>query len=449
MRESRHEFGRLWCLSLSAVVAVSLHVAAEEGQKSRNLLRNGGFEDVHAAKGSPNHWVVADWSPANVRGTIALVSVDDDVAEGEAAAKIKYEGKGGNLVVYQDVKRRGSGSYMLKLKCLPPKGRWASASVVTLAKGTTVQYENTKRMTGKGQWHELKLAITTAKEIESIRVILRTNGDAVFDDVSLTETGRAASGEARGEPSTGRELKTKKAPSASYDVAADEARKAGMTPKELAWEKILEANLGSFYLPRYKQVKARGAETAWDYVKDDPKLPRVCLIGDSISRGYTVPARRALAGKANVHRAPANCGPTARGLQKLDEWLGDGKWDLIHFNFGIHDRNTKPDDYVERLEAIVKRLKATDAKVVWASSTPLSGKMIAKTGQDAMVRLNEVAASVMKKHGIPIDDLHAAATPILKTMQGTDGCHFNGQGYQVLGKTVAACILRELTTTDL
>ena len=49
------------------------------------------------------------------------------------------------------------------------------------------------------------------------------------------------------------------------------------------------------------------------------------LIGDSVSRGYTLSVRKTLAGKANVHRAPANCGPTSLGLRKLDVWLDDGK----------------------------------------------------------------------------------------------------------------------------
>src|SRR5512133_119554 len=72
-------------------------------------------------------------------------------------------------------------------------------------------------------------------------------------------------------------------------------------------------------------------------VTDVPGLPRVLLIGDSISMGYTLPVRTLLAGKANVHRPPENCGDTARGVKSLDKWLGDGKWDVIHFNFGLHD----------------------------------------------------------------------------------------------------------------
>src|SRR5438309_341299 len=72
-------------------------------------------------------------------------------------------------------------------------------------------------------------------------------------------------------------------------------------------------------------------------IKDDPKLPRVLLIGDSISIGYTLPTRRLLQGRANVHRIPENGGPTTNGLTKLDKWLGNGKWDVIHFNWGLHD----------------------------------------------------------------------------------------------------------------
>ena len=78
-------------------------------------------------------------------------------------------------------------------------------------------------------------------------------------------------------------------------------------------------------------------------VKDDPALPRVLLIGDSISIGYTVPVRAALAGKANVHRPRTNCGPTSRGVENIDAWLGDEQWDVIHFNCPGDDRcRTRP-----------------------------------------------------------------------------------------------------------
>lgn len=69
-------------------------------------------------------------------------------------------------------------------------------------------------------------------------------------------------------------------------------------------------------------------------------LPRVLIIGDSI---YTQSAREAakeLKGIVEVvHRGAQDgevCG-TEVALEKIDEWLGKGRWDLIHFNVGLAD----------------------------------------------------------------------------------------------------------------
>jgi len=189
----------------------------------------------------------------------------------------------------------------------------------------------------------------------------------------------------------------------------------------------------------------QGRSNAWDFVQDDPKLPRVLLIGDSVSRGYTLAVRQALAGKANVHRAPENCGPTANGLKKLDIWLGGGRWDVIHFNFGIHDRATPPADYEQRLETLVTRLEATGARVIWAATTPVP--LDTKDGPaatQAIVDRNKIAARVMRRHGVAIDDLFAFITPHLAKVQNTGDVHFNAAGYDLLGGKVTEEVERAL-----
>lgn len=249
----------------------------------------------------------------------------------------------------------------------------------------------------------------------------------------------------KGEPTNAKEAAAKKA---AQDAAVEEkyqALVAKLSPEEQAWEKVLQANLGNgFYLPLHKRGKIAGQSSAWDFVKDDPKLPRILLIGDSVSRGYTQPTRKALAGKANVHRAPANCGPTASGLKNLDAWLGEGKWDVIHFNFGIHDRATPSADYVKRLEEIVVRLEKTGAKLIWASTTPIPDNPAQKQTAQSVVEKNALAAEVMKKHGIPTDDLFGAMTPRLKEFQPPLDVHFTGAGYDFLGATVGEAILGRL-----
>ena len=238
-----------------------------------------------------------------------------------------------------------------------------------------------------------------------------------------------------------KELAAKKAAQDATIDAKYFALVAQLPPEAQAWEKVLQENLGNgFYLPAHKRDKVAGKSTAWDFVKDDPKLPRVLLIGDSVSRGYTQPTRAALAGVANVHRAPANCGPTAAGVKNLEVWLGVGKWDVIHFNFGIHDRGTPAADYVQRLEAIVARLEKTGARLVWASTTPIPDNPAQKQTARSIVEKNALAAEVMRKHGIPTDDLFAALTPRLAELQNPNDVHFTGAGYEFLGARVAAAI---------
>jgi len=261
----------------------------------------------------------------------------------------------------------------------------------------------------------------------------------------------AAAEPPKAEPTNAAEAAAKEAAAkkAAQDAAVDAryfALVAKLPPAEQAWEKVLQENLGNgFYLPAHKRDKIAGKSTAWDYVADDPKLPRVLLIGDSVSRGYTLPTRRALAGVANVHRAPANCGPTASGLKNLDVWLGDGKWDLIHFNFGIHDRGTPLKDYVARLEQIAERLQKTGAKVVWASTTPIPDNPAQKQTAASIVERNDAASVLMKRRGIPMDDLFAAITPRLAELQNPNDVHFKPEGYDFLGAQVAAAIRAQLS----
>ncbi len=246
-----------------------------------------------------------------------------------------------------------------------------------------------------------------------------------------------------GEPTNAAEAAAQKARADADLDAKYQAWVAGLSPAAQAWEKVLQGQLGSFYLPLHKKDKIAGRSNAWDFVDDVPGLPRVLLIGDSVSRGYTQAVRQALVGKANVHRAPANCGPTASGLKNLEVWLGDGRWDVIHFNFGIHDRNTPVDEYLGRLETIVKRLQATGARLIWASTTPIPDDPAKKQSAASIVERNTAAASLMARHGIAVNDLFTAITPHLAELQNPNDVHFNAAGYDFLGAQVVKAVTRE------
>jgi lysophospholipase L1-like esterase len=247
------------------------------------------------------------------------------------------------------------------------------------------------------------------------------------------------------EPTNAKEAAAKKAEADALLEQKYQALVSKLPPEEQAWEQQLQQYLGSFYLPIHKRDKVAGKSSAWDFVRDSQGLPRVLLIGDSVSRGYTQDVRKALDGKMNVHRAPENCGPTANGIKKIDAWLGDSKWDVVHFNFGIHDRATPIADYAQRLEQLVESMKKTGAKLVWATTTPIPEDSSKNQRADSIVERNAAALSVMQKHGVAIDDLFGAVTPHVSKLQNPNDVHFNAEGYEFLGKQVASVLQAQLS----
>lgn len=189
-------------------------------------------------------------------------------------------------------------------------------------------------------------------------------------------------------------------------------------------------------------------------IQDATGLPRVLLIGDSISMGYTLPTRKLLAGKANVHRIPTNGGPTKNGVTNLQKWLGAGKWDLIHFNWGIHDlkympdgkRQVEPADYEANLRQLVAQLKATGAKLIWASTTPIpDGELNPPRRFGQVKEYNEIAARVMKDNGVAINDLNAWMTPRFDEFHKPKDLHYSDAGSEFLAQKVATAITEALS----
>ncbi len=212
-----------------------------------------------------------------------------------------------------------------------------------------------------------------------------------------------------------------------------------------------------------KKAKKKRVPAAMKPVKDTPGLPRVLLIGDSISIGYTVGVRELLLGKANVHRPLTNCGPTTKGVKELDKWLGDKPWDVIHFNFGLHDlkylgprgqnladpkgegshQQVPLADYEKHLKTMVARLEKTGARLIWRSTTPVPPGARGRVVGDS-AKYNKVAAKIMKERKIAIDDMYSFCMPRLKEIMRPANVHFTPAGSKVLAKQAVTAITAAL-----
>jgi hypothetical protein len=221
----------------------------------------------------------------------------------------------------------------------------------------------------------------------------------------------------------------------------------------------------AFTAPETAKAK-RQPNSAMAPVTDIEGLPRVLLIGDSISIGYTVPVRQLLEGKANVHRPRTNCGPTTRGLEGIEEWLktgGEGKkWDVIHFNWGLHDikymgkdgknladpkaegshQQVPPAEYEKNLRKLVARLKQTGAKLIWRNTTPVPEGAQGRVVGDA-AKYNAIAAKVMEANQIPTDDLFTLSKNHPDLMRPAN-VHYTPEGSKALAEHVVKEIAKAL-----
>lgn len=202
---------------------------------------------------------------------------------------------------------------------------------------------------------------------------------------------------------------------------------------------------------------------------DDPELPRVLVIGDSISMNYHEAAKEALEGVANYHRIEGNGFSVIHGVNNAELWLGNYfekgfQWDVILFNHGLHDLKQSYDqesdrfgayavpieDYQANLEKLIAILKKTGATLVWTSTTPIpnhnKGQYARRKG--AAKLFNQAAMEVMERHPeIMVNDLYRVVekSPVYDDWRkGTDVHFYKEAERKLLGEAVASVVQKAL-----
>ncbi|MEE8155478.1 MAG: sulfatase-like hydrolase/transferase [Phycisphaerales bacterium] len=214
----------------------------------------------------------------------------------------------------------------------------------------------------------------------------------------------------------------------------------------------------SAYKPVLTELRRVCTQQSDLYAAAGEPLPRVLMLGDSISMGYHRFVVESLLDEAEVVRPRENCVGTTNGIRKIDQWLqtDGGGFDVIHFNFGLHDLvrvktagsnaiSNDPSDprqadqatYEHNLRLIVASLKATGATLIFATTTPFpSGVRPHRDPEDA-ARYNAVARKIMEENGIAIDDLYEFAVPRLEAIQQPAKVHFKPEGSKQLAGEVS------------
>lgn len=177
----------------------------------------------------------------------------------------------------------------------------------------------------------------------------------------------------------------------------------------------------------------------WFTDAEKDALPRVLLIGDSITRGYFDGVEHALKDKAYLGRLTTSrsvCDPVF--FDELTLVLRQYPFAVIHVNNGLHGWDYTESEYRAGFERLIAALKkdAPSAKLICGNTTPVREDPAKPDKMPRIAERNRIATELCASSNIPVNDLHAIVSAKPSYFSG-DGVHLNDEGRAALASAVA------------
>lgn len=195
-----------------------------------------------------------------------------------------------------------------------------------------------------------------------------------------------------------------------------------------------------------------------DIAIENPRLPRVLIIGDSISGHYIDSVCDGLRDRANVIGEAsmgkdgtwASMGPkfyrsdwASRGDGLKDFLKERGPFDIVHFNNGIHNfSRAKPGDevpYAEQLRKVVAIIRESGAICLFANSTGTIGDDKIPNSPNYLTNckaFNAAAEAVMRELNVPVTDIYGALQPRIEELISSDLIHPKWEANPIMAKVI-------------
>ncbi len=188
-------------------------------------------------------------------------------------------------------------------------------------------------------------------------------------------------------------------------------------------------------------------------------MPKILIIGDSISIGYTPTVAAELADVAEVVHSPGNASDCMNIIANIDAWLAEAAPQVVALNCGLHDIKREDEKqehcrvpvefYKTILPAIFEKAQGNGRRLLWVNTTPVIEKRhqaVKPSGRfnKDIDEHNKAARGIARKAGLPIVNLNKTVRKMdMEAVMTEDGAHFLPGASEALGKKVAAR-LREM-----
>ncbi len=202
-----------------------------------------------------------------------------------------------------------------------------------------------------------------------------------------------------------------------------------------------------------------GYNARCDLGVEDPRLPRILIIGDSISGHYINAVRDGMRGRANVIGESSMVKGTWASMDprfyradwaskddNLKTFLAErGPFQIVHFNNGIHNFfGAKPGDelpYAEQLRKVVATIRGAGAIALFANSTGTVGDNTIAKSPNYLTNcktFNAAAEKVMAELNVPVTDIYGALQPRIKELISQDLIHPKAEAEPIMAGAIIA-----------
>lgn len=188
----------------------------------------------------------------------------------------------------------------------------------------------------------------------------------------------------------------------------------------------------------------------WLPHSNDTLLPRALLIGNSITRSYYKQVESHLKDKAYVGRLATSksVGDPAL-IAEISLVLKTSTFDIIHFNNGLHGWGYTEEEYARAFHEFISAIRenAPDARLIWASTTPVFKKEepnIRDSKTERVIKRNEIALNAIKNQEIAVNDLFGFVINQPDYYAGGDGIHLVAAGVVAVAEEVSIFISNEI-----
>ena len=185
----------------------------------------------------------------------------------------------------------------------------------------------------------------------------------------------------------------------------------------------------------------------WCEDTDCKDLPRVALIGDSITEGYYNFVKELLKDVAKVdYLATSYSIASNTYIEFVKSFINDSDYEIVHFNYGLHAYSVSDEIYSSRCEELLQFILKSSKAVVATTTTVLDEASDNENleWKDKIINRNENIIKIANKLNLNIDDLNVISKRLDITKRNTDGVHFVEEGYKELAESVVSSVKKVL-----